>query len=193
MKESWTPTEKKKFGTLGPKGLRRIGGKNIYGGTATKYSGQALEGGLGVGGMTAFFKKEEKMKQEGYGLFPESFEPPSFDSMKTFRFVRQDECSTVVCKYYKLAVPNKEAPKYACSNPFAQGMSFGDSQPLPRYRSIQHSQFRHFSIYSCIPQGCLLCVKNFVCLKSCSGTDKVRISQKNGLEKVRIFASGPEN
>ena len=136
-------TKKKNFGTLGPKGLRRIGAKNIYGGTpSTNYSGRPLEGGLKgkVGGMAAFFLEEKKMKQKGYGLFPASFEPPSFKSMKTFRFVRQDLCSTVIFKYYKLAVSYNEGPKYCGSNPFTGGMPFGDSRPLPRYESLQHSQ-----------------------------------------------------
>ena len=119
-----------KFGTLGPRGrLRRYGGKNIFGDTpATKYSGRSLGGGLEgkVGGLAAFFREEEKMKQEGYGLFPANFDPPSFHSKKTFYFV--DQGSVVTCNYFKLA-------KNKYSSPFTR--SFDDSQPLTRYNSVK--------------------------------------------------------
>ena len=142
MKESETPANKK-FGTLGPRGrLRRYGGKNIYGDTPeNKYSGRSLGGGLEgkVGGLAAFFREEEKMKQEGYGLFPASFDPPSFHSKKTFYYV--DHGSVVTCNYLKLA-------KYNYSSPFT--LSSGDSQPLTRYNRVRSNISLY--LFSCLEQ-----------------------------------------
>ena len=113
----------RKFGTLGPKGTRKNGGRNIYGGTSpTNYSGRILGGSLGekVGGLTAFLREEKKMKQEGYGLFPASFDPPSFLSKKTFHFV--EEGRVVTCNYFKLATIIK----------YCSSFTSGDSQPHTR-------------------------------------------------------------
>ena len=118
----------KKFGTLGPKGARKNGGKKNNGSTSPPdYSGRTVGGGLEgkVGGLAAFFREEQKMKHEGYGLFPAGFDPPNFLSKKTFHFVEQG--SVITCNYFKLA----EAVKY--SSPF----TFADSQPLTRYNRIQ--------------------------------------------------------
>ena len=113
------PASKKNFGTLGPKGLKRNGGKNYYGGLgASNYSKEDHK----VGDLALVL---ESMKSEGYGAFPDDFcPPPSFKSKKLFTFVRSD----VTC--YKLAESHREESKISIFNPFAQGVPFGE--PLSR-------------------------------------------------------------
>lgn len=133
------PTEKSKHRTLGPRGLRKIN-TNIYQGgkIASNYLRRPLGGNLKenpVGGLAAFLTEEKKMKQEGYRLFPSSFQPPSYSSKKIFQFVGpsnyQGLLVTQYCTYYQLAVAGREVP-VECVNPFKQGTPFGDKKPLPR-------------------------------------------------------------
>ena len=111
--------KKKNYGTLGPKGLRKNRG-NYYVGLSTSeyFGGDQKEGWALV---------EKKVNQEGYGIFPKYFEPPSYQSKKTFQLVRQD---LYTC--YKLAGRSREEPKLCDFNPFPQDMPC-KRQPLPRY------------------------------------------------------------
>ena len=122
--------KKKSFGTLGPKGLKRTAWVNTHGGTPVNNYERLAD--INLEGLAAFFLEAKKMKRDGFGMFPEGFNPSSFDSRKTFTFVRPEQQTSVTCKYYKLANINKEGPKYFCLNPFSQAMPFGQSQPLPR-------------------------------------------------------------
>ena len=120
------PAQKKNPGTLGPRGFRRNGGKNNYGGfQASNYPQEEHK----VSGLALVLKN---MKKEGYGAFPDDFKPPLYESKKTFSYVRQDLYTTVTMNCYKLAESYREGPTVSCFNPFAQGMPFGESQPLPR-------------------------------------------------------------
>ena len=129
MAVSVTP-KKKNPGLLGPKGLKRTAWRTTYGSTPANNYGGLVD--KNVEGLAAFFLEEKKMKREGYGIFPEGFNPSSFDSRKTLTFVRPDQHTSVTCEYYKLANINKEGPKYFCLNPFIQAAPFGQSQPLPK-------------------------------------------------------------
>ena len=124
-KEVKPSQQKKKFGLLGPKGLKKTGGYNYGGLSAPNYSGEDQK----VGGLALV---ERNMKQEGYGVFPKDFEPPSFESKKTFQYVSQDLYTTVTLDCYKLAHSRVERPKFSIPNPFSQGMLCGERQPLPR-------------------------------------------------------------
>ena len=119
--------KKKKFGLLGPRGLKKNGGYNYGGLAASNDSGEDQR----VGGLALV---ERSMKQEGYGVFPKDFEPPLFESKKTFQYVRQDTYTTETLDCYKLALSGVgvERPKFSILNPFSQGMPCGESQPLPR-------------------------------------------------------------
>ena len=114
--------KKKKFGTLGPRGLRKNGGYNYGGLSAPNYSGDGpkVEGWALV---------EKNMKQEGYGIFPKDF-TSSFKSKKTFQFVDQDFL-TVTVDGLELASACREEPKFDSFNPFSQEVPFGER--LPRY------------------------------------------------------------
>lgn len=114
----------KKCGPLGPRGLRKNGGNNYGGPSAPNYSedGPKVEGWALV---------EKNMKQEGYGIFPPSFAPPSFKSKKPFHFVDQDLYLTVTVDGLKLASACREELKFDIFNPFSQEMPVG--QRLPRY------------------------------------------------------------
>ena len=117
--------KKKKFGLLGPRGLKKNGGYNYGGLSAPNYSREDEN----VRGRALV---ERNMKQEGYGLFPKDFEPPSFESKKAFQYVRPDLYITVSLDCYKLAHAQVEGPKFSILNPFSRGMPWGKSQPLPR-------------------------------------------------------------
>ena len=119
--------KKKKFGQLGPRGLKKNGGYNYGGLAASNYSGEDQR----VGSLALV---ERCMKQEGYGVFPKDFEPPLFESKKTFQYVRQDTYTTETLDCYKLALSGVgvEKPKISILNPFSQEMPCGKSQPLPR-------------------------------------------------------------
>ena len=113
-------------GTLGPKGFRRNGGKNNYGGfEASNYSQEEHQ----VSGLALVLKN---MKKEGYGAFPDDFKPPLFESKKTFSYVRQDLYTTVTMNCYKLAESSRKGLKFSSLNPFAEGVPFGERQPLPK-------------------------------------------------------------
>ena len=116
----------KNCGPLGPRGLRKNGGNNYGGLSAPYYSGDGrkVEGWAFV---------EKNMKQEGYGIFPKGFKPPSCKAKKLFQFVGQDYL-TVTVEGWKLAESCWEEPKLCILNPFSEGMLFGKSDPLPRYR-----------------------------------------------------------
>ena len=135
---------KKKHSTLGPKGLRRTSGKNIYQGSklATNYSRRPLDGRLEekqVGGIAAFFREDVKMKKRGYHWFPSSFEPLSFSNKETFQFVVPGNYPGLLvsksCNYYELANFNHEEKEVfgETINPFTQGTPCGEKNPLPRY------------------------------------------------------------
>ena len=120
--------QKKKYrGTLGPRGCRRHGGKNHYGGQVL--SPNYSESNLKVEGLA---RVQKKLKQEGYGVFKADFQPPTFESKKTYSFLTQDMMTELTWDCYKLAESYREKPTVSCFNPFAQGMPFGESQPLPR-------------------------------------------------------------
>ena len=119
------PAQKKNCSILGPKGFKKCGGKNNYGGfQASNYSQENVK----VGGLALVLKD---MKEQGYGAFPEDFKPPLFDSKKTFSYVRHDLYTTVTMNCYKLAECRREGIKNSCLNPFAEGVPFGERQPLP--------------------------------------------------------------
>ena len=123
--ENARPAEKKKqLGPLGPRGLRKNGGYNYGGLSAPSYCGgdQKVEG---------FALVERNMKQEGYGFFPKYFKPPSFESKKTYQYVRKDEYSTVSLECYKLADSCRKELKFCSLNPFSQEVPLG--KRLPRY------------------------------------------------------------
>ena len=117
--------KKKKYGLLGPRGLKKNGGYNYGGLAASNDSGEDQR----VGGLALV---ERSMKQEGYGVFPRGFEPPLFKSKKTFQYVTQDTYTTVTLDCYKLALSGVgvERPKFFILNPISQGM------PLAR---VSHS------------------------------------------------------
>ena len=119
------PAQKKSSSTLGPKGLKKCGGKDNYAGfRAFNYSQEDVK----VGGLALVLKN---MKKEGYGPFPEDFKPPLFESKKTYSYVRQDLYTTVTMSCYKLADCRREGIRNSCLNPFAEGVPFGERQPLP--------------------------------------------------------------
>ena len=113
----------KSCGSLGPRGLRRIGGNNYGGLSAANYSEDYLK-------VEGWAVAEKKMKQEGYGIFPKDFKP-SCKSKKLFQFVGQDYL-TVTLEGLKLAESYREEPKLSILNPFFEGMPFGERHPLPR-------------------------------------------------------------
>ena len=135
------PTEKCKHRTLGPRGLRKTGSNIYHGGkVATNYRRRSPGGSREekeTGGLAAFFREEEKMRGEGYRLFPTSFKPPPVRGEKTFQFVSNYRglLTTHYCSYYELAPAdlnkNREVP-VECINPFKQGTPYGEKTPLPR-------------------------------------------------------------
>ena len=115
----------KKFGLLGPRGVRKSAGNNYEGLSAPNYSGdhQKVEG---------WAVAEKNMKQEGYGFFPKNFKPPSYAAKKPFRFVGEDYMTVTLDCYKTATISRREEPKLSVSNPFSEGMPFGKRSPLPR-------------------------------------------------------------
>ena len=126
--------KKKQLGPLGPRGLRKSGGYNYGGLPAPNYCGgdQQVEG---------WALTERNMKQEGYGFFPKSFKPPSFESKKTYQFVRKDEYSTVSLDCYKLADSCRKELKFCSFNPFSQELPLGKRLPRVFFLIVEFKKF----------------------------------------------------